>query len=451
MAAAPDLHAPVPPETGDGLLKRAFDGLYAGEAAAAAGWAQRALACDPANPEGWSAIAEAFTADLLPLLAVPASARAERLDPDRWAYRLAYAEALLAAGLPDALARFEVLNVERPDSAPARRGLARALAAAGRVDEAVAEFREVLALSPDDAVAAVDMAGLLVRRDEAVGALEVLQGPLRRLGHRADLQCAAGRAWMALGEMDRARAAFLTARDLDPEDRHGAGRLLDALATGGAATVSHAYVRALFDRYADRFDRDLLDRLGYAVPELLRGAVDRVSPGASGLRVLDVGCGTGLAGLAFRDVAAVLAGVDLAPRMVMKARERGIYHEVSVGDAVTAMAVSAGGWDLIIAADVLVYIGDLEPVFAAAARGLRTGGLFAATVERHMGAGFILGPTRRYAHSAAYLRACAIAAGLQVCLVEDCAPRREKGEPVSGLLIVARLAPAGRTGQGPMV
>jgi predicted TPR repeat methyltransferase len=209
---------------------------------------------------------------------------------------------------------------------------------------------------------------------------------------------------------------------------------------GAGTDLSAAYVRALFDRYADRFDRDLLGKLGYAAPELLRVAVDRLVEPAVGdaakLRVFDLGCGTGLAGVAFRPLAAHLAGVDLSPRMVEKARQRGLYDVLEVGDVVAALQ-AADSWDLLVAADVLVYIGDLAPVFQAAAGALAPGGLFAATVERAPEeAGFTLGPARRYAHGERYVRESAAAAGLTVRLIEPCTPRREKGVGVPGLLVI---------------
>jgi len=95
---------------------------------------------------------------------------------------------------------------------------------------------------------------------------------------------------------------------------------------------------------------------------------------------------------------------------------------------------------LVVAADVLVYVGDLVPVMRAAAIALRPGGLFCATTELCDGDGFALGPSRRYAHSPAYMRRVAVEAGLQVLVLEEAVPRWEKGQPVSGLVLVARCA-----------
>lgn len=424
--------SPTPMADLDTAMAAGFDRLYAADPRGAATAFRRAWAIDPACGDAWAGWAETSGAASAPT----GFGRAARLDPDRWDWSLHHAEALLAAGRPEALAVFAALAARRPDAAAARRGLGRALRAAGRLEEAAAEVREALSLAPDDAETAAEAAELLAAAGDALGALELLQ-PLRR--HRPDepsLLMAEARAWMALGEAGKARGALDRLLAAEPDHVHGRA-LMAALDAGGAEEMSAAYVRALFDRYAERFDDDLTGKLAYAAPALLRAAVLRRGP-ASGLSVLDLGCGTGLAGVALRDVAGHLAGVDLSPRMVDKARQRGLYDALSVGDVVDALRASTDRWDLVVAADVFVYLGDLGPVFQAAAGALRAGGRLAATVERLDAAdGFILGPTRRYAHAAGHLQSCAAAAGLTLAVLEPCAPRREKGVPVDGLLLVA--------------
>src|SRR5690606_25849867 len=134
------------------------------------------------------------------------------------------------------------------------------------------------------------------------------------------------------------------------------------------------YVAGLFDQYAEEFDAHLTGELGYQTPQRLREPFDGLAGGATGLRVLDLGCGTGLSGLVFRDCAAHLAGVDLSPRMLDKARGRGIYDELHCADLVQALERPGPDWDLMLAADVFVYLGDLGAVLRAAARALRPGG-----------------------------------------------------------------------------
>ncbi|MFD1624291.1 tetratricopeptide repeat protein [Azospirillum griseum] len=435
------------------LFERGYERLYAADPTGAVGAFVRVVLLDPGHGEAWAVLADALSDSTIdstenfrsaketptssPVLAY---ARAVAVDPQQWMWRLGWAEALRRSGdLPRALALFADLARDRADSAPVRLGHARALNAAGKSDAALAEYREAVSLRPDDTEAALELADALIASGDALAAVELLQPLARRHAEDAALHHAIGQGWIALREPDKALVALRRARDLDPDDRLGSAAAIQALEAGEGADLSAAYVRALFDRYADRFDRDLLGKLGYAAPDLLRAAVDRVSQPTSeaGLRILDLGCGTGLAGVTFRPLAGFLAGVDLSPRMVDKARDRRIYDELAVGDVVAAMDAAPAAWDLLVAADVLVYIGDLAPVFQAAARALVPGGRFAATVERAAeGEGFVLGPTRRYAHAESHLCALAEAVGLTIRLLEPCTPRREKGVGVPGLLFI---------------
>ncbi|OYD85271.1 tetratricopeptide repeat protein [Azospirillum brasilense] len=422
------------------LFQTGYDRLYAADAAGAARAFRLACAADPASGEAWGALADSARDAGEAAGALAACGRAVALDPGVWSWRFALAEALRAAGrFEEAVTTGQMLTAERPDSATARLGLARALAAAGRRDAALEEYREAVALRPGDREAALELSALLVGAGDALGAVELLQPLSRRDPEDADLHAAIGRAWIALQEPAKALAALRRAQGLDPDGRLGCAALIAALESGAGEDLSAAYVRALFDRYADRFDQDLVGKLGYSAPALLREAVDRLGT-AAGLRVLDLGCGTGLAGVAFRPLAAHLAGVDLAPRMVEKARARALYDELSVGDVVAAVEAVPGAWDLLVAADVLVYLGNLTALFEGAAKALRPAGRFAATVERLDGeaaaSGYALGPSRRYAHSEAYLRETAADAGLTMLLMEPCSPRREKGVGVPGLLFI---------------
>lgn len=267
-------------------------------------------------------------------------------------------------------------------------------------------------------------------------------------------------AWFLLGEAregkgdgEAAREAYGRALALDPEDRLGAG-LRRARLGGGAAeggmegaikgVMSAAYVRTLFDQYADRFDTALREKLAYRGPELLLQATHAASAvqgraprfGAG----LDLGCGTGLAGVLFAPLAARLDGVDLSPAMLEKARVLGVYASLEAGDMGGALErAPAASLDLVIAADALCYVGDLGPIFHAARAALGPEGLFALTLETHEGEGVLLRETLRYAHAESYVRALAAEAGLAFVLLERTSTRSEKGLPVPGLVGV--LAP----------
>ncbi|AWN53573.1 methyltransferase domain-containing protein [Methylobacterium sp. 17Sr1-1] len=269
-------------------------------------------------------------------------------------------------------------------------------------------------------------------------------------------------AWLLLG---RARAAdpalradapeaFRAALALDPEDSLGARLHLvelgleefdwDELDLGefdlaAEEAISPAYVRALFDGYAGRFERHLVEGLGYRGPALIREALERLrGPDASFPRVLDLGCGTGLMARALDGIAGTLAGIDLSPGMLAEARRTGLYarlHEGDLRDFLRAEPPSSA--DLAVAADVFIYLREIGPVLRETTRVLAPGGLFAFTVQGHAGArGTVLGADGRYAHGVESLQEDAAAAGLRVALLEPAEIRRQNGAGVPGWLAV---------------
>ena len=260
-------------------------------------------------------------------------------------------------------------------------------------------------------------------------------------------------AWFALGAIrDRlgdgaaAVAAFEKARAADPEDYHGARLQLARLGAGEVTpAMTQTYVRRLFDQYAARFDAALTEHLHYRGPAVLCDAVEAVARSAGRpMRfgcALDLGCGTGLAGVAFRPFVDWLVGVDLSPAMIAQAATKGLYDRLVTADLARCLADEAAGgarYHLVIAADVFVYANDLVPIMAAIARTLAPDALLAFTVETHGGEGVKLLPTLRYAHAETYLRGVLDAAGLAVAHLAKAAVRSEKGVPVDSLVVVAR-------------
>jgi predicted TPR repeat methyltransferase len=245
-----------------------------------------------------------------------------------------------------------------------------------------------------------------------------------------------------LGEHCAAISAFHEAQASDPGDRHGAGLRLIRLGAVPLAGMSRAYVQTLFDQYAPRFESSLVGDLGYRGPELLFRAVLSVRSAARKpaffKRAIDLGCGTGLAAAAFAREVDHFVGVDLSPRMIERARASGLYAELEVADMLQGLCGRAdASADLVLAADAMVYVADLAPLLAEAARVLAPGGLLAFTAETHDGEGVFLGHGLRYAHSAAYVRASVEASGLELSLLEDLSARNEDNAPVPGLVVVA--------------
>jgi predicted TPR repeat methyltransferase len=245
-----------------------------------------------------------------------------------------------------------------------------------------------------------------------------------------------------LGERDLAIAAFRKAREADPQDRHGAGLRLMLSSAEPVSGMPQAYVRALFDQYAPKFEAALVDDLGYRGPALLFSAVlatrVAVRKPAFFKRAIDLGCGTGLAATAFAKEVDHFIGIDLSPRMIERARLTGLYAQLEIAEMVQGLSRKPdASAELVLAADAMVYLADIAPLLREARRVLVIGGLLAFTVETHGGDGVMLGEGLRYAHSADYVRASIRNAGLALPSFEELSARNEDNTPVPGLVVVA--------------
>ena len=253
-------------------------------------------------------------------------------------------------------------------------------------------------------------------------------------------------AWFAFGDVcerlgDKADAvaAFEKARDADPRDAHGAAVRLARLGALPPVAMPIGYIQSLFDGYSPKFETSLTGNLNYRGPQLLRDALRRAGAPAHFANVLDLGCGTGLAGNLFRPQCGRLTGVDLSGGMLAVARDKQVYDRLEEAEAMTYLrAAPAASLDLIIAADVFIYFHELMQIGVPAARALKPGGLIAFSVETHDSDGVILRETLRYAHSEAHVREAMAAGGLEVLVMERAWARREKGNEVPGLVVVAQ-------------
>jgi predicted TPR repeat methyltransferase len=230
----------------------------------------------------------------------------------------------------------------------------------------------------------------------------------------------------------------------DPEDRLGAGLHLARLGVeDAAAAMSPDYVRTLFDQYAPRFDQVLVERLCYRGPALAWQTVEKLLKRERRAvrfgRVIDLGCGTGLAGAVFAASSASMIGIDVSAVMIEQARRKHVYDDLILGDMVTALERQDGGTiDLVIAIDAFPYLADLAPVCSAVGRVLKDDALLVFTVETHPGEGVVLGEKLRYAHGGDHISAALAAAGLACVVLDPASIRRESNAPVLGLMVAAR-------------
>jgi predicted TPR repeat methyltransferase len=334
----------------------------------------------------------------------------------------------------------------RPGDADAQHNLGVALRATGRPAEAEAALEQAIALEPQRALFHYSLGMLWLRSGRPQDALPVLEAALA-------LDPAMSHAHLgrirALRVMRKSAAVAIEALDawLAHEPDNAVAQHYLAAYSGKAvpARASDAYVRSTFESYAASFDSHL-DRLGYRAPQLLTAAIAGVvgEPRAA-LDILDAGCGTGLCGPLLRPFARRLEGVDLAPAMLGKARERDVYDALTAGELTAFIAARKDCYDFILSADTLVYFGDLAAVAQAAAGALRKDGIIAFSLERlsadNIERGYRLEEHGRYSHAESYVRRILAETGFTPIAIEAATPRNEGGAPVAGLVVVARKLP----------
>lgn len=282
-----------------------------------------------------------------------------------------------------------------------------------------------------------DMALQFLERGDFEAAADLMAQARALVPHWPPASFRLGEIFTAGGRTDDAAAAFDDYLALDPADTMGAAIKLALLGARPApATLPHDYVAGLFDQYAPRFDQHLTQALGYNVPQSLARLVDRACPDGL-LRILDLGCGTGLAGEALRHRKSWLEGIDLSAGMIAQALEKNIYDRLHTGDMIAWMQDCRAQYDLIVAADVLIYTGDLLPAFMAARALMSNNGLFVFSLqEGATDGGYRLGADHRYAYDEHYVRASAAQTRFNVDIIERAALRRDEGRDVPGLLCV---------------
>jgi predicted TPR repeat methyltransferase len=374
--------------------------------------------------------------------AIAAGRRAVSLKPGLPEAHNNLGNALHDHGLTDdAIASYRTALQLRPGFAQAWNNLGIALKVRGDSDEAIAAFRTAIERKPDYADARINLGNALKDAGRLDEALAAFHSALEVKPDSADAFANLGNALREQGRIAEAIAAYRRAVELKPDSpdwRH----VLAALTGDPSASGTPAgYVRKLFDQYARRFDRHLVGQLDYRVPQHLHEAVLPFAPGGKP-DILDLGCGTGLCGAAFRPMAGTLAGVDLSPAMIAQAGAKGIYDRLTLADVSEAMREQERAFDLILAGDLFIYVGDLGEVFAAAARALRSGGLFAFSLERHDGEGFVLHSKVRFAHSLTYIRELSRAHRFTELDARPITVRKSGPDDVPGWIVVLRNASA---------
>ncbi|HRK24248.1 MAG TPA: methyltransferase domain-containing protein [Beijerinckiaceae bacterium] len=285
-----------------------------------------------------------------------------------------------------------------------------------------------------------------LKEGDAPAAADLFHQALALAPHFSAAVFGLGSALERMGDVDGARTAYRRCLDQRPDDVFGAGLSLARLDGATPAAMPQDYVARLFDDYAGRFESHLVGALHYRGPAILVEALEAVTAAQQRpcrfLQALDLGCGTGLMADALGGRVQWIDGVDLSSGMLAQAAARGHYRSLIQADITAALAMLPAGqsYDLVIAADVLVYLGDLGDLFRAIAAALAPGGLFAFTVQAGPDGGYALGGDLRFSHGAGYLGAVAGAAGLRLTHLAPAVTRKDAGRDVAGYAAVLESA-----------
>ena len=335
----------------------------------------------------------------------------------------------------EALADYNRALAINPEHFGALTGRADSLLALRRNEAAVAQYDTVLALKPDFYQAHHTRGSALAKLDRNDEALRSYDRALEIRPDDPDVLSSKGDLLVKMGRGDEAARAYRAAIVHGGDEEFIRFRLASIGQEPIPALVPKRLVTELFDQYAVRFEEHLVKQLKYQTPELLaKRTLAFCSP--EPLNILDIGCGTGLLGPYLLHRKRHLVGVDLSPRMIEKAREKQIYDELHVAELVEFLVTRTEEFDVVAAADVFVYIGDLNPVFAAVQRTLKDRGVFSFTVEKSLSENIVLSAAGRYAHSMDYIRRLARDFKFRIDEITERTIRMENGVDVKGYIAV---------------
>ena len=342
----------------------------------------------------------------------------------------------------DAAALLRKALIEAPDNYRLHFKLGLTLCELDRHEEAIGEFLSALRLRPDFSEACHRIGSAFAARGIFPLAADWFARAREMNPQDVSYFSTYGRTLLALRRNVEAQEVFAHWVASDPDNPLASHLANAALGDQSQSKAPSCYVKALFDGIAQGFDAHL-EKLKYCGPDLVLDALSPItSASLSKWEMLDVGCGTGLVGVAVRPFARRLVGVDLSTRMLDAARRRNIYDELIESDIVQYMRGHERSFDIVTASDVLTYFGDCGEFFETCALALRPGGVVIVLVETNQeGDDYRLNMNGRFSHGRAYLRAVMEDAGLVVARLDNVVMRLEAKQPVATLLAIGMTAP----------
>ena len=401
-----------------------------------------------------------------------ASCRAAlKLDPEKLNAHNALAKALHQQGRHlDAIVSCQKVLDTNPNQADTHATYANALHGLGRFNEALEHFNQAIYFNPQDPEYHNAMGDTYRELSRYSKAARSFQKAIGLDAEEALYHNNLGSALFLQKSYEPAIASYQKAVDLEPRYIMAQQNLANALRTIGRTdeaiqclenilkdhpdlastrhnlaalrgettdTAPKEYVAELFDEFANQFEEHLQNKLHYKIPSLLKTVMENRDLCTTPYDlVVDLGCGTGLAGVEFKDVAKTLIGIDLSQKMIRHAEAKNVYDKLDVNDLVSGLENIEAKINLFMAMDVFVYIGNLRDTFAAVQKSAAPDAFFVFSTEHlasdNDNAPFILQDTSRYAHSKAYIEELGREFGFTIDHFETTDLRKEKDGWIPG-------------------
>ncbi len=308
----------------------------------------------------------------------------------------------------------------------------------GKLDEALGHLEKCVELKPDLIAAYLTLGKLYQQQNRPNFAAASLMLYLEYAPNSTPVLFDLGNLFAAYKDYDNAIVYFKRILEVDPNNG-SAKHAVSALSGETTTTAPREHVQQIFDGLAESFESHLTD-LGYSAPEKLKGMLLSLSKEKPHFhRAIDLGCGTGLSGIQFRPLVSHFTGLDLSPKMVEIAHGKKVYDELTTSDICAYIESSNQQYDLFIATDVFVYVGDLTGVFQTISSHSLPGANFLFTTEvASEESDYVLRPSGRYAHSRHYIKTLANEYGFTIELSQYDNLRNEGLQPIKGELFVLK-------------
>ena len=341
--------------------------------------------------------------------------------------------------LDSAVECYEKAITTQPDYAEAHNNLGLAFYELDQVDAAVESYKKALAIKPDYAEVNYNLGNALNDLGQLDDAIKSYENALAIKPDYAEAHNNLGNVFKDLGQLDDAVKSYERALAIKP-DYLVPQHMINALTGNTSTEPPKEYVKNLFDDYAEGFDDSLIKQLGYKLPFLMKELILKLDPLRNKFeKVIDLGCGTGLTGIELRDISNNLTGIDISSNMVAKTRELDVYDCLIEGDVVDILSSSKEKYDLFIALDVFIYIGELTKMFKTVRQCCNKNALFIFSIEAQEEDGYSLLKSARYSHSESYILKTASVA-FKVIYSQEVNLRKEKEGWIKGKIFIMQAS-----------